>query len=56
MVSSRGSCRNHGQGIADGATGYISTRWVRSPIDFRLTLRVDDRADTWWLGFLVAGD
>ena len=42
--------------LADGATGYISTRWVRSPIDFRLTLRVDDRADTWWLGFLVAGD
>lgn len=43
-------------GFADGTAGYISTRWVRSPIDFRLTLRVDDRADTWWLGFLLAGD
>ena len=42
--------------LADGTVGYISTRWVRSPIDFRLTLRVDDGSDTWWLGFLLAGD
>jgi len=42
--------------LADGTVGYISTRWVRSPIDFRLTLRVDEGSDTWWLGFLIAGD
>lgn len=42
--------------LADGIAGYISTRWVRSPIDFRLNLRVDDGSDTWWLGFLIAGD
>lgn len=42
--------------LADGTTGYISTRWVRSPIDFRFVLRVDDGADGWWLGFLLAGD
>ena len=42
--------------LADGTAGYISTRWVRSPIDFRLMLRVDDGSDTWWLGFLIAGD
>lgn len=43
-------------GLADGTTGYISSRWIRSPIDFRLTLRVDDGGDAWWLGFLLAGD
>ncbi len=42
--------------LADGTGGYISTRWVRSPIDFRLTLRIDDGSNTWWLGFLLAGD
>ncbi|HSD17652.1 MAG TPA: SH3 domain-containing protein [Thermomonas sp.] len=42
--------------LADGTAGYISTRWVRSPIDFRLTLRADDGSDTWWLGYLIAGD
>lgn len=42
--------------LADGTTGYISSRWVRSPIDFRLALRVDDGSGSWWLGFLVAGD
>jgi len=42
--------------LADGTAGYISTRWVRSPIDFRLTLRMEDGSDTWWLGFLLAGD
>mgnify|MGYP006315320237 CR=1 FL=1 len=42
--------------LADGTKGYISTRWVRSPIDFRLEVRVDDGAETWWLGFLIAGD
>ena len=42
--------------LADGTGGYISTRWVRSPIDFRMTLRIDDGSDAWWLGFLIAGD
>ena len=42
--------------LADGTAGYISTRWVRSPIDYRLTLRVEGGSETWWLGFLIAGD
>jgi hypothetical protein len=42
--------------LASGTTGYISTQPVRSPIDFRLTLRVEDGSDAWWLGFLLAGD
>ena len=42
--------------LADGTMGYINTRWVRSPIDFRLALRVDDSSETWWLGFFLAGD
>lgn len=42
--------------LADGTTGYVSTRWVRSPIDFRLTLRADDGTGSWWLGFLITGD
>ena len=42
--------------LADGTAGYIGTRWVRSPIDYRLTLRVEGGSDTWWLGFLLAGD
>ena len=42
--------------LAEGTTGYISTQWLRSPIDFRLALRVDDGSDRWWLGFLLAGD
>ena len=42
--------------LDDGTSGYISTRWVRSPIDYRLTLRVEGGSDTWWLGFLLAGD
>lgn len=40
--------------LADGS--YISTRWIRSAIDFRLTLGMDDGTDRWWLGFLIAGD
>lgn len=42
--------------LADGTAGYINNRWVRSPIDFRFALRVDDGTDAWWLGFLLAGD
>lgn len=42
--------------LADGTAGYIHSRWVRSPIDFRFVLRLDDGADAWWLGFLLAGD
>lgn len=42
--------------LADGTVGYISTRWVRSPIDYRLTLRAEGGSGTWWLGFLIAGD
>ena len=42
--------------LADPTMGYINTRWVRSPIDFRLALRVDDSSETWWLGFFLAGD
>lgn len=42
--------------LANGTVGYISTRWVRSPIDFRLAVRVDDGRGTWWLGYLLAGD
>lgn len=42
--------------LADGTAGYVSTRWVRSPIDFRLALRIDRSGSTWWIGFLLAGD
>jgi hypothetical protein len=42
--------------LADGTAGYINTRWARSPIDFRLTLRIDDGTNAWWLAFLLAGD
>jgi hypothetical protein len=42
--------------LDDGTSGYISTRWVRSPIDYRLTLRAEGGSGTWWLGFLIAGD
>ncbi|QNN70497.1 hypothetical protein [Thermomonas carbonis] len=41
--------------LADGTAGYISRRWLRSPIDFRLVLRVDDGTERWWLGFLLVG-
>lgn len=42
--------------LADGTTGYASNRWLRSPIDFRLALRMDETGDRWWLGFLLSGD
>lgn len=38
----------------DGKKGYIATRFVRSPIDYRAKFHyVDSR---WWLVFFLAGD
>jgi len=38
----------------DGKKGYVATRFVRSPTDYRATFRYTD--GRWWLVFFVAGD
>lgn len=40
--------------LADGRTGYISSRYVRSPIDYRALFEFQD--GRWWLMAYVAGD
>jgi hypothetical protein len=40
--------------LRDGRTGYISSRYVRSPVDYRaLFNKIDGR---WWMTAFVAGD
>jgi len=40
--------------LADGRTGYIASRYVRSPIDHRALFEFQD--GRWWLMAYVAGD
>ena len=40
--------------LADGRTGYISSRYVRSPIDHRALFGLEN--GRWWLMAYVAGD
>lgn len=40
--------------LADGRTGYISARYVRSPIDHRALFEFEN--GRWWLMAYVAGD
>lgn len=42
--------------LADGTSGYVSTRWIRDVVDFRLSLRLEGDGDRWWLEYLLAGD
>jgi hypothetical protein len=41
-------------GLAGGRTGYIASRYVRSPIDYRALFEFKD--GRWWLVAFVAGD
>ena len=40
--------------LADGRTGYVSSRYVRSPIERRAIFEFKERR--WWLTAYVAGD
>ena len=41
-------------GLATGRTGYVASRYVRSPIDYRALFEFKD--GRWWLVAFVAGD
>jgi len=40
--------------LPDGRTGFVSSRYVRSPIDHRALFQFHD--GRWWLTAYVAGD
>jgi hypothetical protein len=40
--------------LADGRSGYVASRYLRSPVDYRAAFELKDRQ--WWLVLYVAGD
>ena len=40
--------------LRDGRRGYVHSRYVRSPIDYRAYFRKKD--GRWWMVMLLAGD